>query len=101
MPIRSAALVFAAILAACAPADESAPGSAEVAHQFTYAWPIATGCRQKLERNPNFGNNVRLRANGTKRPHLGVDIMPPANDLHVYAANKGVVVENTPARGSS
>jgi hypothetical protein len=65
-----------------------------------YGWPVARGCMQRLESNPNFGNDLRLRADGTKRPHLGVDIAPPDHDHRAYAANAGVVIENSPARGS-
>lgn len=82
----SAFAMFALLPAACAASG--------------YAWPVAPGCTQRLEQNPNFGNDVRRRADGTKRPHLGVDIAPPDDDLHAYAANAGVVVENSPARGS-
>lgn len=91
--MRHFATVLASIMLMCS-------AMAAAAAQFEYAWPVAPGCTQRLERNPNFGNNLRLRANGTRRPHLGVDLAPPPEDLQVYAANKGVVVENSPARGS-
>ena len=70
------------------------------AGDYAYAWPVGPGCKQRLERNPNFGNNLRLRANGTTRPHLGVDLIPPADDLNIYAAAAGTVAVNSPVRGS-
>ena len=34
------------------------------------------------------------------RAHLGIDLIPPDDDPHVYVAKKGVIVTNSPARKS-
>jgi murein DD-endopeptidase MepM/ murein hydrolase activator NlpD len=90
------AIIFVLATGAALTSDAAMPNRDD----YAYAWPVGPGCKQRLERNPNFGNNLRLRANGTTRPHLGVDLIPPEDDLNIYAAAPGVVAVNSPARGS-
>jgi murein DD-endopeptidase MepM/ murein hydrolase activator NlpD len=65
-----------------------------------YSWPVAPGCTQHPRTYPNFGNKVRERKDGSMRAHLGVDVIPPEDDPHVYVAKKGTVVTSSPARKS-
>src|SRR5262245_50929299 len=65
-----------------------------------YAWPAAPGCHQRVSPFPNFGDSVRTRKDGSKRAHLGLDIIPPSSDMHVYVAKGGVVLASQPAHDS-
>ena len=65
-----------------------------------YAWPLATGCTQIAENLPEFAQGTRLRPDGSRRSHLGIDIVPPASNAHVYAAKSGVVTASSPRRGN-
>jgi murein DD-endopeptidase MepM/ murein hydrolase activator NlpD len=94
------ACLLVLLLAGCAPDSDVPKTSAVGRGDYDYAWPVAPECKQRLERNPDFGHNLRLRKDGSRRRHLGVDLIPPSIDLRVYAARDGVIVENTAARGS-
>jgi murein DD-endopeptidase MepM/ murein hydrolase activator NlpD len=65
-----------------------------------YAWPLAEGCTQIAENLPEFAEGTRLRPDGSRRSHLGIDIVPPASDAHVYVAKDGVVTASSPKRGN-
>jgi murein DD-endopeptidase MepM/ murein hydrolase activator NlpD len=65
-----------------------------------YRWPVAPGCTQIAENLPDFANLSRRRPDGTVRAHLGIDIVPPADDARLFAAKAGVVTASSRARGN-
>ena len=91
---RLASVLVFFILTGCVQADDTYLEEVIPSDYNGYSWPVAPDCTQRIVTNPNFANNVRKRPDGSLRPHLGVDFIPPANDLHVYAAKKGTVVVN-------
>lgn len=98
--IRLAIAFVSVVLVSCAQDDDAKLRQAISGKYIGYPWPVAPGCTPRTVTNPNFANNSRRRPDGSKRPHLGFDIIPPANDLHFYTAKKGIVVVNSPARRS-
>lgn len=98
--LRPAIAWTSIVLATIALARASAPRPASARTHDGYSWPVAPGCTQRKLTYPNFANRVRVRADGSRRPHLGVDLIPPTADLNVYVAKEGVVAVSSPARGS-
>jgi murein DD-endopeptidase MepM/ murein hydrolase activator NlpD len=94
------ALAIPLIIAGAALAGDSATPPDPPHEDLGYSWPVGPGCTQYGRTHSNFGENVRERKDGSMRAHLGIDVIPPDDDPHVYVAKKGVVVTNSPARKS-
>lgn len=97
---RAGLILLPLMLAAAFNAAAQGNGQSPMNRYSGYSWPVATGCTQRVETYPNFGNDVRTRKDGSKRAHLGIDIIPPPSDRAVYVAKDGVVVDSSPSRGS-
>lgn len=93
-------LAIPLIIAGASLAGDSAETPAPLHPDSGYSWPVAPGCTQYGRKHSNFGEKVRERKDGSMRPHLGIDLIPPDDDPQVYAAKTGVVVTNSPARKS-
>jgi murein DD-endopeptidase MepM/ murein hydrolase activator NlpD len=66
------AIIFVLATGAALTSDAAMPNRDD----YAYAWPVGPGCKQRLERNPNWGNYVVVRHDDGIRTRYGHLVTP-------------------------